>query len=279
MTVTVRLPSPEGVAAGQTATLRVPIGNNYSQIWFEYSGVTPAQITQIRTLANGKQIGIYSCEELNKMNAYVGRKVEAGRFCIDFSRKNLRSREQEQLTLMATGTRVRNNLPAVSTLTIQLDIAAGAASPSLKATGVKESPRAPGLIRKLARYNFNIAAIGDFDISDFPKGDAISKIFFINENISKLIVSRDQYTEFERSKALNAQIQEDGFKRDPISGMFVYDTTEEGFGTESLLTRQPTAANSTALGAVIGDLRFTLTTTAVDQNVIAIVESLGFLGA
>ena len=50
------MPGWEGVVAGQTATLRLPIGLTYHQLWTTFTGVTLAQMDELRVVANGEVI-------------------------------------------------------------------------------------------------------------------------------------------------------------------------------------------------------------------------------
>lgn len=280
MSITVVMPSFEGLAAGQTATLRCPVGRTFLQLWLEYTGVTLAQITKITVLANAKQIMQFSAAQLNSMNTYADRVTSAGRLCIDFTRKNLRSRAQEILTGLSTGTDILSpiGLPSITVLTIQVEIGAGATNPQIKATAIQDAPKAPGIVSKYSLFNYTFAAAGDNQINNLPLGDAIYRMAFFNSNISKILIQRNQFTEFERSRLLNKQIQQDGYSRTPTDAIFMLDTGEDGYGTESILTRTPTPAGQPP-GDLVGDLRFVCTTTSVNQNVPLLVNYLGFVGA
>ena len=81
-----QMPSFEGVAAGATATLRLPIGRTYHQLILAYGGLaagpgpTLAQITEARILANGQVIRRHgSGTEINADNAFEGRASQPGR--------------------------------------------------------------------------------------------------------------------------------------------------------------------------------------------------------
>jgi hypothetical protein len=52
--LTKKMPSFEGVGAGQTATVRLPVGLRFHKLIVPYSGVTLAQMTEMRVIANGK---------------------------------------------------------------------------------------------------------------------------------------------------------------------------------------------------------------------------------
>lgn len=87
-----RMPSFEAVGAGQTATLRLPIGLTFHQVWIEFAGVTLAQMDQIRLVANGQPIHNWGTgTELDRLNQYEGRSAAAGILVLDLDRYGLLS--------------------------------------------------------------------------------------------------------------------------------------------------------------------------------------------
>ncbi len=248
MMPTRRMPGFEGVAAGNTATLRCPIGLTYQQLLITYSGVTLAQMDEIRVLANGEPIMRFtSGTQLDNINQYEGRAAAAGVLVIDFARYNLRTRQGEEFTALGTGD--PNDPQKITTLSVEIDINAAATSPALSAKAVQSLPRPVGMIKKVRQFNYTVSATGDFEISDLPKGDIINKVVFDNHATiasTKLKVERDNFIVFERTTAENELLQTDGV-RVPQAALAVFDPTENGHGAESLET------------AGVGDLRFTVT--------------------
>ena len=60
--------------AGSTAVINCPLGLTYESIIFQYSGVTLAQIKDLRVVVNGKVIQEYdTADQLDKLNQYYGR--------------------------------------------------------------------------------------------------------------------------------------------------------------------------------------------------------------
>lgn len=266
MKLTRQMPSFEGVAAGATATLRLPIGLSYEQLLITYSGVTLAQINEIRAVANGKTIMRFaSGSRLDLMNQFDGRAAAAGVLTLDFARYGLRTRQAEELTVLGTGIQPSAEFPvSLSTLALEVDIDGAAVSPALSARAVQSMPRPLGLIKQIREYSYNAGAAGEFEISDIPKGPLFNRVFFHSANITALRVERDNYTVFERTKAENDLVQADGV-RVPQAGVFVFDPTEGGLGAESLET----------LG--VHDLRFILTMSAAGAVPVT-VEAMGPLG-
>ncbi len=258
-----KMPSFEGVAAGQTATLRLPIGRTYEQLLITYAGATLAQLNEMRIIANGEVIHrITELDKLDSMNQFEGRAAAAGVIVFDFNRFNMRTRAGEEFTGLGTG--VLEDANKITTLSLEIDIDAAAVGSALSCKAIQSAPRPVGQILKTRQFIYTAGASGEFEISDLPKGDTINKVFFGNHvaNVyTKVVIERDNYIEFERSVAENEVIQTDGV-RTPQAGYVVYDPTENGNGSENLGT------------AGVQDLRFRLTLTNAGQVPVT-VETIG----
>ena len=233
------MPGWDGVVAGQTATLRCPVGLTYHQLWTVFTGVTLAQMDEIRVVANGQTIMRFgSGTLLDSYNQYEGRLAAVGAeniLVIDFDRFGLRTRAGEELTSLGTG--APNDPTPITTLSIEIDINAGAGATTFASTAVQSVPRPLRLIKKFRTFTFNPAGAVDFEISTLPKGDLINKVFFdfSANDLTRLRVERDTFIVFDRTDGLNERIQADGV-RVPQASQYVYDPTEHGNGSESLVT-------------------------------------------
>ena len=263
MKTTRKMPSFEGIAAGSTATLRLPIGRTYEQLLITYGGATLAQLNELRIIANGEVIHrVTEFTRLDSMNKFEGRAAAGGVIVFDFNRYKIRTRAGEEFTGLGTG--VQDDPNKITTLTCEIDIDGAASSPTLSSKALQSAPRMVGMIKKTRQFTYSAGASGEFEISDLPKGDTINKIFIANQGvlgITKVVIERDNFIEFERSVAENASIQTDGV-RVPQSDYVVYDPTEAGNGSESLATKG------------VQDFRIRLTLTAGGQ-VPLIVETIG----
>tara|TARA_Y100001951_G_C11296191_1_gene275796 strand:- start:2786 stop:3562 length:777 start_codon:yes stop_codon:yes gene_type:complete len=257
------MPAFEGVAPGQTATMRLPIGQTYHQLLIAYSGVTLAGLRGMRLVANGKAIRTYNqVERLDIMNQFDGRSKAAGILVLDFERYGLEGRDAREITALGTGS--PDDQTPITTLALELDISPNANAPALSAKAVRSAPAAAGLVTHVRRFTYNASSSGEFEISDLPKGPLINRVFVFGDGVAKMELSRDNYQEFIRNRAENELIQNNGV-RQPQPGLFVYDPTEHGNGSETLATRG------------VQDLRFVLTMDApADLDVV--VEYLGPLG-
>ncbi len=258
--VTRKMPSFEGVAAGQTATCRLPIGLTYNQLVLAYSGVTLAQMDEMRLIANGKTIQRWvGGSKLDAVNQFDGRNAASGVLTLDLERYGLRTRAGSELTAIGTGIKSKNG-PTITTLSLEIDINAAAVAPVLSAKAVQSEPREAGILKHVRTFGYDPAAAGEFEISDLPRLGMINRIIFASANINSVRLQRDGYTAFERDTAENEAIQADGV-RVPQTGYWVVDWSEAGNGQDALAV------------AGVKDLRFTLDM-AASGHVDAIVEYL-----
>ena len=257
-----KLPGFEGVAAGQTATLRLPIGRTYEQLLITYAGATIAQLNEMRIVANGDVIHrVTELTKLDSLNKFNGRAAAAGVIVFDFTRFNMRTRASEEVYALGTG--VLEDPRKITTLSLEIDIDAAAVGTALSAKAITSDKRLSSNIIKTKQFTYTAAAAGEFEISDLPKGEAINKVYFGGHTANvytTLEVERDNFIEFSRSVAENELIQTDGV-RTPQTDFVVYDPTELG--------------NSESLGTVgVNDLRFRLGVTNPGQIPVT-VEFIG----
>ena len=256
--ITSVMPSFEGVAPGAPATARLPIGLTYETLLLTYSGVTLAQMNEIRVIGNGKTIQRYtSGTRLDEMNQHHGRAAANGIIAIDFIRYGLRTRQAEEITGLGTGIPGPGEL---TTLSMEIDIDAGAAAPVFSLKAQQSVARPLGLVRWVREFTYNAPAIGDYEISDIPKGHLFNAVHFNSSDVNSLEIQRDRFSVFKRLKAENDLVQSDG-DRVPVAASFVFDPTENGLGAESLETGS------------VHDLRFVLDMAAAGAVPVT-VESL-----
>ncbi len=269
--IEVRMPAFEGVAAGQTATAKLPIGRRFHELQLTYSGVTLAQITEIRLFANGKVIHRYSGTDRDSMNQFDGRAAAGGILAIPFDRFNLITQAGREETALNTGSVSEAGL-SINSLYLEIDIDGAASAPAFSMTATQSDALAggPGTVLHVQRHTRDFAGAGTFDISDLPRGTATSialnRIFFKESAnaITDVKLERNQYTIFERSATLNSKVQTDGI-RTPQSDIYVVDKTERGFGGDPI----------DLVG--VSDFRYNLTVDGA-MTVTAYSEYLGRLG-
>lgn len=271
-----RMPGFEGVNAGGTATAKLPIGRQFHFLDLVYTGVTLAQMTEIRVLANGKPIHRYTATERDAMNQFLGLEGAGtpGILRIPFDRLMLRIKEGEMESALNTGNRDGDGR-AINSLTLEVDIAGAATNPAFTLYAEQSEGRrdaGPGTILHVQRHTRNAAGSGEFEISDLPYGGATTmalvRTTFVtpNDRIDKIKVERGLYTIFERTTAVNEFAQKNGGgDRVPQAGYWVVDTTERGYAGEPIQV------------AGFSDFRYILTMSAAEDMPV-LQETLGGLG-
>ena len=269
-----KIPSPEGIAAGQTATWKLPIGPQFMELQLAFSGVTLAQMTEIRILATGRPFQTFSAADRNTMNMFDGMADAAddGVLILPFTRRGLKTGVGEWETGVTTGVADQAGR-RIDSLNVEIDIAAGASAPSIEMTASITSPRpsGPGTLLHIARYRRNLSGVGQFDISDLPKGTpttiALNRTWFKEEGVEtveRLEVERDGRSLWRRNANLNARIQADHV-RVPQAGWFVLDKTERGYGGDPITLQG------------YNDFRFMVDTSGA-QSLTIYQETMGVLG-
>ena len=232
-----KLPSFDGVAAGQTATLKLPIGFRYHQLFISYAGVTLAQLTEIRVLANGKLLQRFSATERDILNQFDGRPAAAGILVLPFDRYGMKNRAAEEETALNTGVADSRGI-AINSLHIEIDIDAAAAAPVLSAKAERSAPvpDGPGLLPFIYKMNRSVD-VGEFSISDIPYGrletQALEKMMLTTTAITSVRVERDTFPVIERTIAENDLVQTEGV-RVPVAGYEFIDFTERGYAANLL---------------------------------------------
>ena len=265
----------ESQGKGMTAVSRLPIGLSFERILIPFTGVTLAEMTEVRLVANGETIRTFrSAAKLETQNRFDGMAATNGILVLNLVRHGLRTRAGEELTKIGTGAPRNNNAgsPAynpnpITTFAVEIDVDAGATNPPV--FGVpklhQDLPAPTGAIVKSKQYTYSPTGAGVFEIADLPKGELINRVFFYtpNNKIDSLEVERDNFVSFSRSTAENQLLQSEG-QRVPQTGLWVYDPTENGNGSEGLPT------------ANVHDLRFRLEMSAA-ETVEVVVETLSLL--
>lgn len=265
-----KMPSFEGVAGGQTATCSMPVGNTYHKLYLTYSGVTLAQMTEIRLMANGKPIQRWlSGEVLDAVNQFDGRNAANGVLTLDLERYGLRTRANTEVTAIGTGKHPQGKPVkgvVITSFNLEVDIDAAAASPVLELRADQSNWRPPGLMKHVRVFGKDPSGAGDYEIADLSRLGLINRVIFKSASaaVNSIKLERDGFTVHERTKAQNEVIQSDGV-RVPQTGYYILDRTEEGNGDDSIST------------AGVRDLRFTLNMAGAG-HVDAITEYIAPLG-
>lgn len=236
-----RMPDAEGVTAGQTATFKLPIGRRFHQLTLEYTGVTLAQMTEIRLLLNGKVTQRFSATERDEMNRTDLLPAANGILILPFDRQKLKTRDGEELTAINTGS-FDDQGRGINSFHVEIDIAGAASAPAFKLWATQSPALAggSGTVMHITKRPYTLAGAGEFQISDMVKGGAtsmaINRLFFkpSANNITRMEIERDTRTIWERPANINARALVTAGTRAVVGDYFVVDKTEAGYGGDPI---------------------------------------------
>jgi len=240
--ITKRMPTPTGVGKGETALAKLPIGNRFHRLFLIYSGVTLAEMTEIRVFANAKTIHRYSATERDVLNQYRGLDAAAGILEIPFDRQDLLTRKGQEETAINTGSQNPDSGQIITALNLEVDVdenAVGTPSFQVYAEISDRIDGGPGTVLHVKKHTRSSAGAGELEIADLPFNQrtamGLNAVFMkpSANDISKIVVERGLYKVFERTKALNERIQTNGY-RYPQAGWHAVDFTENRFGGNTL---------------------------------------------
>jgi hypothetical protein len=197
------LPGFNAVVAGGTATLELPANDTYMGLKIQYDrGGAPAtqaqfgtDLTELRFRVNGKVQRRLSAAEILNLNTHKGKAFTAGILPIFFAEPHRRTVEGEDI--LGWG------MADVQSFQLEIDIAAGATTPVLRAHAVKLPVRQPmGAIVKWRKFTTPVTAAGLVSVSTLPKSDAYYALHALTADITRVRILRDNVAEFEGPRAL-----------------------------------------------------------------------------
>lgn len=194
----VLLPSAQGVAAGQTATINMPIGWTYEGLDIQVTadlglGVAAVPVanwgdvfTEIRIVVDGKVTYRAPGDFIADLAEYYGETLVAGSLPIQFARPWMRM--EDGWLAGAYGT------TGMRTFDIEMDIKSTVTSVgSLKVFADQSDPSPWGFHFELNKFNHTQGATGDADIADIPPKGAyrVLGMHFGTASISNLSIEVD----------------------------------------------------------------------------------------
>ncbi|OBU24957.1 hypothetical protein C0Z01_14175 [Photobacterium kishitanii] len=187
----VKLPTIQNVVAGGTSVINLKLGLTYDKIEVRYSGATSDQIKNIKLMLNGREVQYFeSAKQLDAINKYYNRNIEAGRFVIWFVRPEMTEVVEQRVTALGTADLV--------TATLEFDIDSSVDTTKLKACAyaVQSDASNAGMITKVKRFPVTFAVGGVQDIADIPKPNtamiaAIHLFTQVAGNIKQIAVEVD----------------------------------------------------------------------------------------
>lgn len=225
-----KLGSFNGVGAGQTAILNVGTGPTYHNIKLRYKtnanqNTIETDVEEIRLLVNGKVVRRFSAAELNKINAFNGIAFRAGLIPIYFSEPWRRNALGEDTLAWGTAN--------IDTLTIEVDIAAGATAPTLSARAeLEDTPRRLQNIMMWEKMTVPVASSGLITLNTLSKkpSEVYHRLHCLEDTAADISDVEITLDTLQVLKATDAENQDDlaprGFT--PASDVFhiVFDKTQ-----------------------------------------------------
>lgn len=216
-----------GVTAGGTASLSLPVNATYEKLHLAFTGVTAAQIKNVKVEINGRTLTEYATlEDLLKENAYFKREKLAGYATMHFARPEVRSPMKPDLVVerfFGLGT------AGIKLCQIKFDIDQAATTPVIKAFCEKAAPTPPSWLFKRRTFRMNLVE-GINEIADLPRpvGAYIALIEIKHPNIktSEFLVNNIKWRD-NIPKALHDHIlKQNG--RTPQTGIHAIDLMLDG---------------------------------------------------
>jgi hypothetical protein len=203
---TVKLATPAGIGAAQTATLNVPVGPTYHALHLVASAGGAAVtdwsfFSEIRISLNGRVKYRATGNEIAMLADYYGVSRAPGILPINFSRDYMRVAAQEDYLAWGTAD--------IDAFTIEFDLKSGLTSPAVSVYAVRSHGVKLGQHVVVGNQVFEIAAVGEKEFSDFPKiVGGLMALHIDTANISMVETIRDDIRVQEVSTALAKFIAE-----------------------------------------------------------------------
>lgn len=166
-----KLPPIQNVVAGTTVNVVLPIGSSYEVVYLGYSGVTAAQLRNIKLELNGRMNSEWvDGERVLSINAHYDRPIDVpakydGVLAFHFNREELE--EQKHRRFFALDTHASQGIVTAS---ITMDVHPDAVAPVLDAYAVQTTSvaGAPNILTKVRRFIHPVSSIGQFDVTNIP---------------------------------------------------------------------------------------------------------------
>lgn len=239
-----------GVAASVTTSQQVSIGRTIEEITLAMGGtfVKATHVTTVRCRANGKNLIEASGAQLDAINAYRGTTQNAAYLPLPFADYSMEDEFSQEVGAFDTSMGVEN-------VTVEMDIGA-ATAPTLRSIVTESAQQRAsgaalpyaGLISKILRYPFNVAAGGDL-LLQVPfgpvSGAIIKRAHIFSSAVTRVQVKQDGVSVYDQLLA-DANDQAVRYGRAPQANVFTVDFCGPGHVGEALDTRDARAIEWTA---------------------------------
>lgn len=234
-----RMPTPQGVGAGQTASVNLPLGLTYERLYIAANvndGANDVDVPvadwgtyfgEIRLLVDGDAKIVIDAADLASLNLFYGQTMKAGTLPLFLSRPWMRTIDGENATAYGTA-------GGMATFSLEMEVNSGVTVNTLEVYAV-QSPGTPfGPHLRIQKFVHTQGVAGEAEISDIPRGAYAMLAMHVNTgNISDVEVHVDQRKVHESDLALRAA-HYDVIGRVPQTGFTHLDFLTENRIAEAL---------------------------------------------
>lgn len=196
-----KMPTLQGVGAGQTASVTLPLGLTYERLYF-YANVdaVPADLPaadfgtyfgEIRILVDGRAVVRINAADLVALNAYKGIGTEVGMLPLLLAQPNMRTPEGEDFTGYGTKS-------GIQSLSVEIDCKAGQTFNTVSLYAHQSAGKPWGSHYQIKKYTVNQGVTGEKEISDIPRAAySLTALHLVSSAVDSVQVEADQQKVYE----------------------------------------------------------------------------------
>lgn len=233
-----RMPTPGSIAAGQTATVNLPLGPTYHRLNIRLMAAaaagTPIDVTsanwgdyigEIRLMVNGDTRIEIDAADLVKMNKFYGQTIKPGVLPLFLSQPWMRTWQGEDNTAYGTAA-------GMASFTLEIDLKANIEIGKLDVYAVQDEPMAFGGHLRIQRFSQQMGLQGTKEVSDLPLGNYnMLAMHLSTAEIDKVEIHANNVKVIETDKIVRAA-HYNVVNREPQAGMTHIDfLTEDRLGS------------------------------------------------
>ncbi|GGI85900.1 major capsid protein P2 [Shewanella gelidii] len=230
------------VVKGNLCTVTLPLGKSYDHLMIEYSGVTLAQLKNIRIKINEDVIQEFKDgNALKEFNAYYKRELTDGILDIHFKQPEMKTLAEQRMFSLGTANGIPQTpeqvalMPAVQAASVTFEIDAGATAPVIACSAQQSDPAPLGNIVKVKRYPI-VLQPGTNEFDHLPKGvdSRIKAVHVVSAAVvEKIMPVIDESEQNDLSQTLIKKLQR-AHNRTPQANFATIDFTMEGDMKQSI---------------------------------------------
>jgi hypothetical protein len=224
------LPTVDNVAAGITATVKVPVENlTLLGVILRLGGTTfdKTKIDWIKVKVGSKTIWDLTMAQIDKINGYKNSFTNNAYVLLDFA-----ERDQSLFPMKEVGGLDLRALAGTGQVIIEIRIAATAVAPTIDAMGLFSLNQGNPWVLKFLRTPFSRASAGDPVLPTQFRGAMIKRVWLdytgtdwgaaADGNVKRVEVKKNSYVIFDQTCRDN-RVMQSHFKKVPQSRLYVVD--------------------------------------------------------